>query len=120
MGHPTTVLVNPPLWNAYAPHLAVPLLVGTLRARGYPAVGYDLSITCLDWLLSPVVLKELRDKADQTKPATLEEEWIRQRGLLVAQHAIDTISEAKASLRSLDAVRDERTQRSNSILLKTG
>lgn len=107
----STVLVNPPLWNAYAPHLAVPLLVGTLRARGLPAIGYDLSISCLDWLLSPSVLEELRDKVEQTPAKNLEQEWVRQRALLVAMNAAQTVDEAKATLRSSATLADEQRQR---------
>ncbi|WP_405914607.1 B12-binding domain-containing radical SAM protein [Streptomyces sp. NBC_00728] len=101
-----TVLVNPPLWNAYAPHLAVPLLLGDLRARGHEATAYDLSIECIDWMLSAATLQELREKAATRPPADLEDEWARQRGLLVAPSAIRGIEEAKARLRSLDTLHE--------------
>ncbi|MFF4016042.1 B12-binding domain-containing radical SAM protein [Streptomyces sp. NPDC001843] len=96
-----TVLVNPPLWNAYAPHLAVPLLLGDLRARGYEAAAYDLSIECIDWLLSKAALTELRDKAHRRRAVGLRDEWARQRALLVAPAAIAGVEEAKARLKSL-------------------
>ncbi|MDQ1049650.1 radical SAM protein [Streptomyces sp. V4I2] len=96
-----TVLVNPPLWNAYAPHLAVPLLLGDLRARGYEAAAYDLSIECVDWMLSTAALEELRTKAEQRRAVDLEDEWARRRALLVAPAAIAGVEEAKAGLRSL-------------------
>ncbi|MEV7809377.1 radical SAM protein [Streptomyces flaveolus] len=101
-----TVLVNPPLWNAYAPHLAVPLLLGDLRARGYEAVAYDLSIECVDWMLSPAALTELRDKARRRRTAGLRDEWARQRALLVAPSAIAGVEEAKARWKSPDTLRE--------------
>ncbi|CAL9343462.1 B12-binding domain-containing radical SAM protein [Streptomyces sp. enrichment culture] len=101
-----TVLVNPPLWNAYAPHLAVPLLLGDLRARGYEAAAYDLSIECVDWMLSEVALTQLRDKAYRRRAAGLRDEWARQRALLVAPAAIAGVEEAKARLRSLATLRE--------------
>ncbi|GHK05948.1 hypothetical protein SY2F82_77450 [Streptomyces sp. Y2F8-2] len=101
-----TVLVNPPLWNAYAPHLAVPLLLGDLRARGYEATGYDLSIECIDWMLSAAALEELRQKAANRRSLDVSDEWARQRALLVAPAAISGVDEAKARLRSLDTLHD--------------
>lgn len=101
-----TVLVNPPLWNAYAPHLAVPLLLGDLRARGYEATGYDLSIECIDWMLSAPALGELAQKAAARAAVGLEDEWARQRALLAAPAAIRGIQEAKERLRSLDTLHD--------------
>ncbi|MFF1447122.1 B12-binding domain-containing radical SAM protein [Streptomyces sp. NPDC058274] len=101
-----TVLVNPPLWNAYAPHLAVPLLLGDLRARGHEATAYDLSIECIDWMLSAAALEELREKTATRATVDLEDEWARRRGLLVAPSAIRGVEEAKARLRSLDTLHD--------------
>lgn len=101
-----TVLVNPPLWNAYAPHLAVPLLLADLRARGHEADAYDLSIESVDWMLSVPALAELADKARARRTVDLEDEWARQRALLVAPAAIDGIDEAKARLRSLAALHE--------------
>ncbi|MER6348673.1 radical SAM protein [Streptomyces sp. NPDC001532] len=106
-----TVLVNPPLWNAYAPHLAVPLLLGDLRARGHEAAAYDLSIECVDWLLSPAALTRLRDKARRRRTAGLRDEWARQRALLVAPAAIAGIEEAKARWRSLATLHEPETFR---------
>ncbi|MFF3676012.1 B12-binding domain-containing radical SAM protein [Streptomyces sp. NPDC002120] len=101
-----TVLVNPPLWNAYAPHLAVPLLLGDLRARGYDATGYDLSIECIDWMLSAPALEALAQKAAARPAVDLEDEWARQRALLAAPAAIRGIQEAKERLKSLDTLHD--------------
>ncbi|MEU3725061.1 radical SAM protein [Streptomyces sp. NPDC031705] len=101
-----TVLVNPPLWNAYAPHLAVPLLLGDLRARGHEAAGYDLSIECVDRMLSAPALEELARKAAARAAVDLEDQWARQRALLAAPAAIRGIEGAKARLRSLDTLHD--------------
>lgn len=56
-----TLLINPPLWNAYAPHLAVPLLAGTLRDQGFAVHSYDASVEVLDWLLSADGLRALAE-----------------------------------------------------------
>lgn len=101
-----TVLVNPPLWNAYAPHLAVPLLLGDLRARRYEAAAYDLSIECVDWMLSEATLARLRDKAHRRRAVGLRDEWARQRALLVAPAAIAGVEEAKARLKSLPTLHE--------------
>ncbi|RCH67729.1 radical SAM protein [Streptomyces sp. SDr-06] len=101
-----TVLVNPPLWNAYAPHLAVPLLLGDLRAHGYEATAYDLSIECVDWMLSAPALEQLRRKAAARRSVGLRDEWARRRAQLVAPAAIRDIEEAKARLKSLATLHD--------------
>ncbi|MFJ2730090.1 B12-binding domain-containing radical SAM protein [Streptomyces collinus] len=101
-----TVLVNPPLWNAYAPHLAVPLLLGDLRARGYEAAAYDLSIECVDWMLSEAALTRLRDKAHRRRAVGLRDEWARRRALLVAPAAIAGVEEAKARLKSMPTLHE--------------
>ncbi|WP_441248527.1 B12-binding domain-containing radical SAM protein [Kitasatospora sp. McL0602] len=46
------LLVNPPLWNPYAPHLAVPLLLAVLRRHGVAASALDLSAETMRFLLS--------------------------------------------------------------------
>ncbi|MFF9520899.1 B12-binding domain-containing radical SAM protein [Streptomyces achromogenes] len=46
------LLVNPPLWNPYAPHLAVPLLLAVLRRHGVAARALDLSAETMRHLLS--------------------------------------------------------------------
>ncbi len=46
------LLVNPPLWNPYAPHLAVPLLLAVLREHGVAASALDLSAETMRYLLS--------------------------------------------------------------------
>ncbi|MFC9279143.1 B12-binding domain-containing radical SAM protein [Streptomyces collinus] len=101
-----TVLVNPPLWNAYAPHLAVPLLLGDLRSRGYEAAAYDLSIECVDWMLSEAALTRLCDKAQRRRAVGLRDEWARRRALLVAPAAIAGVEEAKARLKSLPTLHE--------------
>ncbi|GAA4552707.1 B12-binding domain-containing radical SAM protein [Amycolatopsis samaneae] len=62
---PRTLLVNPPLWNVYAPHLAVPLLTAVLRDRGWPVTAFDLSATHLRWMLSAKTVAGLADRYDR-------------------------------------------------------
>ncbi|MFB7510847.1 B12-binding domain-containing radical SAM protein, partial [Streptomyces broussonetiae] len=47
------LLINPPLWNPYAPHLAVPLLLAVLRRHHVAASALDLSAETMRHLLSP-------------------------------------------------------------------
>ncbi|GAA2734798.1 radical SAM protein [Streptomyces nogalater] len=49
---PRVLLINPPLWNPYAPHLAVPLLLAVLRRHGVAASALDLSAETMRHLLS--------------------------------------------------------------------
>ncbi|MEV4339777.1 radical SAM protein [Streptomyces sp. NPDC049590] len=49
---PRVLLINPPLWNPYAPHLAVPLLLAVLRRHGVAASAFDLSAETMRHLLS--------------------------------------------------------------------
>ncbi|MFE4451368.1 B12-binding domain-containing radical SAM protein [Streptomyces sp. NPDC056796] len=51
-GSSRVLLINPPLWNPYAPHLAVPLLLAVLRRHGVAASALDLSAETMRHLLS--------------------------------------------------------------------
>ncbi|MBY8882031.1 B12-binding domain-containing radical SAM protein [Actinacidiphila acidipaludis] len=51
-GSPRVLLINPPLWNPYAPHLAVPLLLAVLRQHHVAASALDLSAETMRYLLS--------------------------------------------------------------------
>lgn len=62
---PRTLLVNPPLWNVYAPHLAVPLLTAVLREHGWPVTAFDLSATHLRWMLTSKTVAGLLDRYDR-------------------------------------------------------
>ncbi|MYX93324.1 radical SAM protein [Streptomyces sp. SID486] len=75
---PRTLLVNPPLWNVYAPHLAVPLLTAALRDHGWPVTAFDLGAVHLRWMLTAETvagLCERYDRADRLglDPAAVDE-----------------------------------------------
>ncbi|WP_369355100.1 radical SAM protein [Streptomyces sp. cg2] len=100
-----TLLINPPLWNAYAPHLAVPLLAGTLRDQGLPVRCYDASVEVLDWLLSADGLRALaaRETGSRDRHASA-------RGRLVHDHTARDVDRAKAVIRDLTTLKDAQGQ----------
>lgn len=55
------VLITPPQWLPTAPQLAVPLLVGQLRAAGVDASGLDLSIDFFNHILNSEYIKKTLD-----------------------------------------------------------
>lgn len=104
MGRTTSLLVTPPLWNCYAPHLAVPLLAAQLRARGWPVRVLDLSIEATDWILSSHGLASIESKIATT--------W--KRGLIsgvqgprVYDAAVVGIDAAKRALRDPEVLANE-------------
>jgi hypothetical protein len=104
------LLINPPLWNAFAPHLAVPLLLAVAKEHGYRARGMDLSAEAMDFLLSPEGLAatyaRLLARADS------DDARIRgraRRALLLLPHLIDDLPAAKAAVRSLAGLTDPET-----------
>jgi radical SAM superfamily enzyme YgiQ (UPF0313 family) len=105
---PTTLLVNPPLWNAYAPHLALPLLSAALRDRGWPVRVLDLSIESLDWLISSEGLVALEPKRQQRRRRVASGEEARrlERAEAVSRVTIERIDRAKGVLRSVDGLHD--------------
>lgn len=104
--HPRfTLLINPPLWNAYAPHLAVPLLAGTLRARGLPVRAYDASVEVLDWLLSADGLRALAARTVRSA-----DRHVAARARLVHDHTVANVDRAKAVLRDAGALGDLQLQ----------
>jgi hypothetical protein len=109
-GRPTTLLVNPPLWNAYAPHLAVPLLLAALRATGWPARARDLSADILDRLLSGADLDRLgsRIRNMARHPADRRPNRHFERARLVLPSAVRDIDEAKSVLRDAKSLADHR------------
>ncbi|GGN90297.1 hypothetical protein GCM10010112_75570 [Actinoplanes lobatus] len=65
MPKPHIMLVNPPIWNVYAPHLAVPLLAAVMRRHGWNVTSVDLSIEQTDWLVSAEGLTDLHHLAER-------------------------------------------------------
>lgn len=101
----TTLLVNPPLWNAYAPHLAVPLLAGVLKSHGLAVRSHDASIAVLDWVLSRDGQLALADRLQVTS-----DERLAAKATLVHPHVVETIDAAKAVIRDADALHDQQQQ----------
>lgn len=62
---PEFLLIAPPLWNPYAPHLAVPLLAGCLREAGVSVRAVDLGVQSVAWMLTPKTMSRLSTIADQ-------------------------------------------------------
>ncbi|MDO0915974.1 radical SAM protein [Streptomyces sp. DT2A-34] len=100
-----TLLINPPLWNAYAPHLAVPLLAGTLRDQGLPVRCHDASVEVLDWLLSADGLRALA-----AREAGSRDRHVAARGRLVHDHTVRAVDRAKTIIRDLSALSDAQGQ----------
>ncbi|MDH6126858.1 radical SAM protein [Kitasatospora sp. GP82] len=105
---PTTLLVNPPLWNAYAPHLAVPLLLASLRGAGWPARARDLSADVLDRLLSGDGLERLGARMRQRSTGGHRADRNFERARLVLPSAVRDVDEAKAVLRDEKSLNDHR------------
>ncbi|GCB48958.1 radical SAM protein [Streptomyces sp. NL15-2K] len=80
---PSILLVNPPLWNVYAPHLAVPLLTAVLRERGWPVRAYDLSAAYVRHLLSGEGVAELPALLDRAGERGLDPEAVDEARLLL-------------------------------------
>lgn len=100
-----TLLINPPLWNAYAPHLAVPLLAGTLKERGLRVRSFDASVELLDWLLSAEGLEALARR----RPGT-SDRHLAARAELVREHATANVDIAKTVLRDARTLEDPQRQ----------
>jgi Radical SAM superfamily len=121
MTRASVLLVNPPMWNVYAPHLAVPLLGGYLRSRGENVRTVDLSIEAIDWLLSPVGLEAIRDRLEaRSRRPGPQTDYNLERAFLVIDSTIGKINKARRSLASIDCLahheeyRDAVTQIRNS------
>lgn len=104
------LLINPPLWNVYAPHLAVPLLTATLKAHGWPAIGADLGIEIIDWLLSAEGLTAIGERLEERARTVASDERRRvDRAFAVLPSAIEYIDRAKQALRRVEVLHDHDT-----------
>lgn len=101
---PRTLLISPPLWNAYAPHLAVPLLVARMKQRGWSATGMDIGMDHFDRVLSPAGLAGLGDRIERRlQDGVPENERAEcERALLVLPEAAGGITAARRALRSTE------------------
>lgn len=106
MSRPTTLLINPPLWNAYAPHLAVPLLAAAMRLRGWPVVTRDLCIEALNDLISADGLTALEPRLRQRAGQDLPDDERRAvaRALTLLPSTVEHIHGAKKILRSAESL----------------
>ncbi|MFF0433718.1 B12-binding domain-containing radical SAM protein [Streptomyces sp. NPDC004327] len=101
------LLVNPPLWNAYAPHLAVPLLTACMRERGHRVSAYDLGIESVNWLLGADGLRAMAPRIQRDWAGDEEQRRTQERARLVLEPTIELIEEAKRVLRDEHALHDE-------------
>ncbi|MFF3315606.1 B12-binding domain-containing radical SAM protein [Streptomyces sp. NPDC003035] len=107
MRKPRILLVNPPIWNVYAPHLAVPLLAAVMRRHGWQVSSLDLSIEQTDWLLSSDGLRELLPQAERRLGETApDERRAHEEILAVFGDTAARIDEARAALTSRDILTD--------------
>lgn len=106
-----TLLVNPPLWNAYAPHLAVPLLTAVLKRSGRRARAYDLSTEALALLLSCDGMHRVLPRLEQRLRRTRDQERRREirRALLLLPWLASHLDASETDLRRLDTVLDPVT-----------
>ncbi len=107
------LLINPPLWNPYAPHLAVPLLLAVLRRNGVAATAMDLSAETMRHLLSR------RGAVDYAveRPALQRALPARRRDLFDA--AVESVDRAAAFLRSPESVDDTAGHRAATAVCRT-
>ncbi|MFF5025560.1 B12-binding domain-containing radical SAM protein [Streptomyces collinus] len=105
---PRTLLVNPPLWNVYAPHLAVPLLTAVLREHGWPVTAFDLSAAHLRWLLTAETVAGLCERYDRADQLSLDPAAVDEARLLLPS-VCDGIETAWATVHDTARLRDHAT-----------
>ncbi|MCC5481228.1 B12-binding domain-containing radical SAM protein [Streptomyces barringtoniae] len=107
MRQPRILLVNPPIWNVYAPHLAVPLLAAVMRRHGWQVTSLDLSIEQTDWLLSSEGLGELLPKAERRLDGlAAHERGAHEEILTVFGDTVRRVDAARAALKSRAVLAD--------------
>jgi hypothetical protein len=98
---PEVLLINPPMWNPYAPHLAVPLLTGLLRQNGFSVRAVDLGAEFLDFITSGPTLRQVRELLPGPAGPLAGS---RSRALL--DHLTERIAGYKATIRDVHALAD--------------
>ncbi|MEU6378569.1 radical SAM protein [Streptomyces sp. NPDC046909] len=107
MPQPRILLVNPPIWNVYAPHLAVPLLAAVMRRHGWQVSSLDLSIEQTDWLLSTEGLLALLPLAERRLGGlSFDERRAHEEILAVFGDTAARVDDARAALKSRDILTD--------------
>jgi tRNA A37 methylthiotransferase MiaB len=121
MRQPRILLVNPPIWNVYAPHLAVPLLAAVMRRHGWQVSSLDLSIEQTDWLLSAEGLRTLLPKAERRLGETApDERRAHEEILAVFGDTVARIDSARAALRSRDILADPHAFTDAATVVRNG
>ena len=101
---PTVLLIVPPCWSVFAPHLAAPLLAGSLRGSSIHAVVHDANLALYDWLLSSVCQEDLLGLIGRNVDQALE-----LRARLVHTHVVEHIDRAKVILREAGSLVDAQS-----------
>ena len=57
------LLIQPPQWIPTTPHLAVPLLLGQLKAAGIDAEAFDMNIKFYNRILNKSTAKKAKEEA---------------------------------------------------------
>ncbi|MBM7439371.1 radical SAM protein [Streptomyces sp. HB132] len=96
-GSSRVLLINPPLWNPYAPHLAVPLLLAVLRRHHVAASALDLSAETMRHLLSPDGAGGYAAECDQVLGPRARDQF---------EAARSSVDRAAAFLRSPESITD--------------
>ncbi|MGW6534778.1 B12-binding domain-containing radical SAM protein [Streptomyces sp. NPDC055051] len=96
-GSSRVLLINPPLWNPYAPHLAVPLLLAVLRRHHVAASALDLSAETMRHLLSPDGAGDYAAERDRTLGTRARDQF---------EAARSAVDRAAAFLRSPESITD--------------
>ncbi|MFC9931331.1 B12-binding domain-containing radical SAM protein [Streptomyces sp. NPDC127190] len=104
-GRPRTLLVNPPLWNVYAPHLAVPLLTASLRNHGWPVTALDLGAVHLRWMLTARTVAGLCARYDRADELGLDPAAVDEARLLLPS-VCDDVEAAWATVHDPASLRD--------------
>ncbi|RQY82206.1 B12-binding domain-containing radical SAM protein [Burkholderia stagnalis] len=101
---PVVLLINPPLWSAHAPYLAIPLLAGVLREKGKPVRCLDLNIEFLDLVVSARGLSEIGKLLERRTAKDIIERQAIEQAKVVCESAIARVDSARAILRSFDSL----------------
>lgn len=107
MHQPRILLINPPIWNVYAPHLAVPLLAGVMRRHGWQVSSVDLSLEQTDWLLSADGLSLLYRQAEKRLRSLPRTEQAAHEEVLASfPDTVSRIDAARETLKNRAVLRD--------------
>ncbi|MBN3831913.1 radical SAM protein [Burkholderia sp. Ac-20344] len=115
---PATLLINPPLWSAHAPYLAIPLLAGVMREKGKPVSCLDLNIEFFDLVVSSRGLAEIGEFLDVRVGQTEAERQAIEQAKVVRESAVARIDSARRILRSFDSLNNHNEFNSARITMR--